>query len=114
MQERVADLASRQIEVRLLRARDWKENVFKACLLTKHHEVEGLPGNESLRDRQGLKVVGVRNRDLDADGDEGARHNPSLAMDDRLGVPVVGDSRSVAVDLIKACVAGHSQPRSSR
>jgi hypothetical protein len=53
--------------------------------------VEGLPCNEALRDRAGFKVFGVRNRDIDADGNQSLGRNPCLVVDDRLGIAVVAD-----------------------
>src|SRR5262249_35356583 len=54
IKERIADLAGRQIQVRLPGTRDWENNVFRACLLTADHEVIGLPALESFGERRWL------------------------------------------------------------
>src|SRR5262249_27315423 len=78
MQQRVADLAGRQIQVRLLGAGDRKQDLLEACLLAEDHEVEGLPRFKSLGDRRRLQVGDIGNGDVDADGDQSPGLNLAL------------------------------------
>ena len=104
-------------------------NIFKASLLSEDREVKGLPWLEPGRDRHRLDVVRVGNGDVEADGDERLGLNPSLAMDDRLGIAVVGDplerdvaepSRRLARDLgepepiLRRCCGRSRRPASRR
>jgi hypothetical protein len=112
MDQRVTDLAGRQIEVGLFLPRDRVENIFEACLLAEHREVVGLPGFEPRRDCHRLDVVHLGNGDVETDGDRRFGYNPSLAMDGRIGVAVVGGplERDVAQPSRRLAAVSDTQP----
>jgi hypothetical protein len=50
-----------------------------------------LPWFKTLSEGQRLQIIRIGNLNVQADGDESLGINPSLAMNDRLGVAVIGD-----------------------
>ena len=95
--KRVGYLASRQIQVRPEPRGDRQKHIFQACFLTKHRQRVGLASLKARDTGTGLGIVDIGNGDVEADGHPRFGYNPCLAMDDGVGVAVVGDSLEVDV-----------------
>jgi hypothetical protein len=93
IQQGVADLAGRQIEVRVVPIAQRREHVGEARFLAIDHEMIRLACPEVGDADRGLHVLFIRHPDRDAvaDVDEGLDRLGPLHLDDRRRVALVGD-----------------------